>query len=236
MSSRRSRTTIEGSGSGSSRVAGITVAMLAAIVLTSMITSPRMGTGGYRGGDGAALPPLRSRTETRYTEIIGRSPRDDLIFSGPQGIGDYGECEVRPATAPSHPVTPTFTASYPGSGAKMTWNLIEAMTGLVTGDDFQLNGHENMVSIKTHYPSHEGREVPGAENIPRAILWSATPSTLSRAITTTSTRWRTIWRTTPPARPSRRGSSGAIRALIGSFRFGRSTWSTGLTPMHPLTV
>lgn len=52
----------------------------------------------------------------------------------------------------------------------MTWNLIEAITGLVTGDDFQLNGHANMVSIKTHYPSHEGREVPGAENIPRTIL------------------------------------------------------------------
>ena len=146
---------------------------MAAMVLICMLTSHEVGIGGNKGGDGVDLPPLRSRTETRYTEIIGRSPRHDLIFSGPQGF--YGECEVRPAMAPSHPITPTFTASYPGSGAKMTWNLIEAMTGLVTGDDFQLNGHEKMVSIKTHYPSHEGKEVPGAENIPRAILLVRNP-------------------------------------------------------------
>ena len=40
----------------------------------------------------------------------------------------------------------------------------------VTGDDFQLNGHENIVSIKTHYPSNEGRPLPGSESVPRAIL------------------------------------------------------------------
>lgn len=40
----------------------------------------------------------------------------------------------------------------------------------MTGDDFQLNGHENIVSIKTHYPSNEGRPLPGAGSIPRAIL------------------------------------------------------------------
>lgn len=139
--------------------------MLAAIVLTSMVTTPSSHSRSSSGN----LPPLRSGTETRYTEIIGRTPHSKLL-GGANGDDHFGECEVRPAVAPKHPVTPTFTASYPGSGAKMTWNLIEAITGLVTGDDFQINGHDNMVSIKTHYPSHEGREVPGAENIPRAIL------------------------------------------------------------------
>jgi len=148
------------------RVAAVTVVMLAAIVLTSMVTTPSHSRS---SGAGANLPPLRSGTETRYTEIIGRTPHSKLLGGG-DGGDDYGECEIRPAMAPKHPVTPTFTASFPGSGAKMTWNLIEAITGLVTGDDFQLNGHNNMVSIKTHYPSHEGREVPGAENIPRTIL------------------------------------------------------------------
>jgi len=83
---------------------------------------------------------------------------------------DYGTCTIEPAKVPDHPVQSTFTASYPGSGAKMTWKLIEAMTGFVTGDDFQLNGHENIVSIKTHYPSNEGRPLPGSKAIPRAIL------------------------------------------------------------------
>lgn len=41
---------------------------------------------------------------------------------------------------------------------------------VVTGDDFQLNGHENIVSIKTHYPTSEGRPLTGTEKIQRAIL------------------------------------------------------------------
>ena len=160
-----------------------------------------------------ASPALRS-SDTLYTEII--SPKLGFGTSKSKkdlNPEDYGECIVKPARVPPHPVTPTFTASYPGSGAKMTWNLIgkflvmillsvsssfkkchgtnlqfflttvlllfnlivminniEALTGMVTGDDFQLNGHQNMVSIKTHFPSHEGREIPGAENVPRAVL------------------------------------------------------------------
>jgi len=91
------------------------------------------------------------------------------------GRRDYGNCVIEPAVVPEHRVQSTFTASYPGSGAKMTWKLIEAMTGLVTGDDFQLNGHENIVSIKTHYPSSEGRPLPGAESITRAMLLIRNP-------------------------------------------------------------
>jgi len=43
---------------------------------------------------------------------------------------NYGTCNIQPATVPENPIQSTFTASYPGSGAKMTWKLIEAMTGL----------------------------------------------------------------------------------------------------------
>jgi hypothetical protein len=43
---------------------------------------------------------------------------------------NYGTCNIHPATVPENPIQSTFTASYPGSGAKMTWKLIEAMTGL----------------------------------------------------------------------------------------------------------
>lgn len=45
----------------------------------------------------------------------------------------------------------------------------------MTGDDFQLNGQKNIVSIKTHYPSNEGRPLTGAESIPRAILLIRNP-------------------------------------------------------------
>mmetsp|Transcript_11785 Transcript_11785/g.17897 ORF Transcript_11785/g.17897 Transcript_11785/m.17897 type:complete len:329 (+) Transcript_11785:251-1237(+) len=93
----------------------------------------------------------------------------------PAAERDYGSCEIRQGRVPDHPVQSTFTASYPGSGAKMTWKLIEALTGIVTGDDHQLNGHANIVSIKTHYPSSEGKPIPGAENVPRAMLLIRNP-------------------------------------------------------------
>jgi len=53
-------------------------------------------------------------------------------------------------------MSPTIIASYPGSGAKMTWKLTRAITGIMTGDDYNHNGlvsKGQVVGIKTHYPS-----------------------------------------------------------------------------------
>jgi len=53
-------------------------------------------------------------------------------------------------------VIPIITASYPGSGAKLTWKLLRALTGIMTGDDHDHNGlvgQGKVVSIKTHYPA-----------------------------------------------------------------------------------
>ena len=68
------------------------------------------------------------------------------------------ECRVPPALPPPQPIAPTFAASYPGSGAKMSWNLITGLTGVQTGDDWLLNGVEwnQAVTVKTHYPHPEG--------------------------------------------------------------------------------
>mmetsp|Transcript_28280 Transcript_28280/g.41033 ORF Transcript_28280/g.41033 Transcript_28280/m.41033 type:complete len:332 (-) Transcript_28280:687-1682(-) len=84
-----------------------------------------------------------------------------------------GGCKATPAKLPDppfdHPVA--FVASYPGSGARMTWNLIEALTGLVTGDDWNTNGHgRNVVTVKTHYPQKNGQLVSFADEIPRVVL------------------------------------------------------------------
>jgi hypothetical protein len=59
-------------------------------------------------------------------------------------------------------VPSTFVASYPGSGAKLTWKLIRGITGLYTGDDFDHNGRVargTAVAIKTHFPSHAPEDV-----------------------------------------------------------------------------
>jgi len=80
-------------------------------------------------------------------------------------------CVLKPAVEPPPGTIPIIAASYPGSGAKMTWNLIEALTGFWTGDDWFNNGREkNVVSTKTHYPHTAGRMVPFEGEIQRALI------------------------------------------------------------------
>ena len=74
------------------------------------------------------------------------------------------------------PVTPAWTASYPGSGAKLTWKLVRGITGLWTSDDHDHNGRVEsgvVVAVKTHFPSHTPGEVffkPSLRHIQRAVL------------------------------------------------------------------
>jgi hypothetical protein len=77
--------------------------------------------------------------------------------------------------------SPVWTSSYPGSGAKLTWKLIRAITGIFTSDDFDHNGRVakgTVVAVKTHFPSHTPSEVFHKENlrrIDRAILLIRNP-------------------------------------------------------------
>lgn len=69
-----------------------------------------------------------------------------------------------------------FPLSSPrNSCQKMTWKLIEALTGIVTGDEHVLNGHQwdRTVSVKTHFPHEHGNAAMGMttnEQFPRAVL------------------------------------------------------------------
>lgn len=88
-----------------------------------------------------------------------------------------GGCFVLPAQEVGPDVKPVFAASYPGSGARMTWNLIEAMTGLVTGDDWNSNGRgKEVVSVKTHWPHpDQGQKLGWDDEIERAFLLFRNP-------------------------------------------------------------
>jgi len=80
-------------------------------------------------------------------------------------------CVIQPAVEPPGGTIPIVSASYPGSGSKMTWNLIEGLTGFWTGDDWFNNGREeNVVSTKTHYPHPAGRRIPFGDDIKRALI------------------------------------------------------------------
>ena len=53
----------------------------------------------------------------------------------------------------------------------MTWNLIEALTGIVTGDDWNSNGWgKRIVTVKTHYPHAHGHKIEWEEEINRAFV------------------------------------------------------------------
>ena len=82
-----------------------------------------------------------------------------------------GGCEITWPQPPKKPYETAYAASYPGCGARMTWNLVEALTGLWTGDDWDSNNRgKRVVTIKTHYPHDAGRLVPWDDEINRAMV------------------------------------------------------------------
>ena len=78
-------------------------------------------------------------------------------------------------------MNPTMIASYPGSGAKLTWKLIRAISGYMTSDDaVDLDGLSKsgtVIAIKTHYPARgsNGELFAPYENIPRSVLLIRNP-------------------------------------------------------------
>ncbi|KAK1741252.1 glycosyltransferase (family 10) [Skeletonema marinoi] len=82
-----------------------------------------------------------------------------------------GGCEITWPQPPQKPYETAYAASYPGCGARMTWNLVEALTGLWTGDDWDSNNRgKRVVTIKTHFPHDAGRLVPWDDEIHRALV------------------------------------------------------------------
>jgi len=73
-----------------------------------------------------------------------------------------GKCKWSAPVAMSNTTNPlnttTLLASYPGSGKRLTWRLLEALTGKISGDDWDLseNGHFNVLTMKTSWPHPEG--------------------------------------------------------------------------------
>ncbi|KAL7511567.1 hypothetical protein ACHAXN_008521 [Cyclotella atomus] len=82
-----------------------------------------------------------------------------------------GGCQITWPKPPPPNIQITYAASYPGCGARMTWNLVEALTGLQTGDDWNNNGRgDKVVTVKTHYPQSNGILPEFDDKINRAFL------------------------------------------------------------------
>ena len=85
-----------------------------------------------------------------------------------------GGCQITAALVPAEPIESVWLSSYPGSGAKLGWNLVQALSGHVTGDEHMLNGAalDHVVSIKSHWPHPRGSPKVDdmIESVPRAVL------------------------------------------------------------------
>ena len=99
-----------------------------------------------------------------------------------RGLAADMDCEIHPAVWPQQDLAPTFIASYPGSGAKMTWNLVQAVTGLLTGDEHVLNdvAWSRSVTVKTHFPHLHGNpnidRSTTNDHFPMAVLLLRNPA------------------------------------------------------------
>jgi len=101
---------------------------------------------------------LRSASSTQQRRLLSNALPD-------------GGCEITWPQPPQKPYETAYAASYPGCGARMTWNLVEALTGLWTGDDWDSNNRgKRVVTIKTHFPHDAGRLVPWDDEIHRALV------------------------------------------------------------------
>ena len=111
---------------------------LAALAATSMYTGRASANRGARSVDGRIEKHVHVEEGSRALSIA---------------LPDGG-CEVTHAVPSATPIKPVWQASYPGSGARMTYGLIEALTGIKTNSDVDPHkaGYENVVSVKTHHP------------------------------------------------------------------------------------
>ncbi|KAL7463427.1 hypothetical protein ACHAXS_003794 [Conticribra weissflogii] len=111
-----------------------------------------------------SIPPSRNTPRGHHLESSSSHRRLSVALPD-------GGCQITWPEKPAPGTAVTYAASYPGCGARMTWNLVEALTGLWTGDDWNNNGRgRDVVTVKTHYPQSNGILVDFNDEIKRAFV------------------------------------------------------------------
>jgi len=113
------------------------------------------------------LSMLQRYKENVMEKMRQLEQRDPVMITN-----EMGTCMV---TSPINQLmVPVFLASYPGSGSGMLRDLIEAMTGIKTGEKMRRN---NVIAIKTSYPTEQKDTHPGFFNkdMKRTILLIRNP-------------------------------------------------------------
>ena len=86
-------------------------------------------------------------------------------------------CTLNPTEKVGENNKPIFAASFPGSGARMSWQLIEGLTGKPTGDEWNSNGlGKQVVAVKTHWPHPtHGNKLEWGNEIKKAVIFIRNP-------------------------------------------------------------
>lgn len=113
-------------------------------------------------------PPLSASPAISSSSALDTDDRPNRRLS--EALPNGG-CQLTNPVKPPPDIPITYAASYPGCGARMTWNLVEALTGMWTGDDWNNNGRgDEVITVKTHYPQSNGILVEFDEKIHRGFI------------------------------------------------------------------
>jgi len=90
--------------------------------------------------------------------MIPPSPETDIAGHRALSVAlPDGGCEITESkpTRGRHIIAPVWQASFPGSGSRMTWNFVQALTGVKTNSDRKSHGYmyTHVVASKTHWPA-----------------------------------------------------------------------------------
>lgn len=109
-----------------------------------------------------------------FVQVINYS-NEDVNYRRMLSISQ--NCTITPTKEVAPDDVPIFIASFPGSGARMSWQLTEALTGKPTGDEWDTNGFgKNVIAVKTHWPhpSH-GMKLEWGDEIKRVFVMVRNP-------------------------------------------------------------
>ena len=120
-----------------------------------------------------AMPAFRLGTDLHKTEAEFRDAASDGDNANRAlSTWDGATCEWEPGEPITSDVFSTFIVGFPGTGKRLAWQLMEALTGAVSGDDWNhsLNNY-NVAFMKGSFPQHEssvwlwGSEMDQSESI-----------------------------------------------------------------------
>mmetsp|Transcript_1948 Transcript_1948/g.4209 ORF Transcript_1948/g.4209 Transcript_1948/m.4209 type:complete len:761 (-) Transcript_1948:1020-3302(-) len=116
-----------------------------------------------------------------------RSPRRSLLESKTShqmqrrslsSIFNMNNCQsnlMMTKQQPQNPIRPAYLATYPGSGSRITRQLIKALTGLRIQNEHEQNPKNDAVATQTKYPHKSGSLVAWDADIHRTIILIRSP-------------------------------------------------------------